>query len=139
MTQDHLEWCLQQSIPLQEAVLDYPGLVHSQTPKGPLWQVIRSYKWHVVPWLSSRPVVGRTVYTDAGVASRKAVCVWYENKSWEKYIILEETGDSLQTLALSAVVWACQCWMHEPINLVSGSLYVVNVVKWIDDGLDTAH
>lgn len=84
-------------------------------------------------------MVGRTVYTDTGVASRKAVCVWYENGSSEKYIILEETGNSLQTLALSAVVWACQCWMHEPINLVSGSLYVVNVVKWIDDGLDTAH
>uniref|UniRef100_A0A8B9VCJ6 RNA-directed DNA polymerase n=1 Tax=Anas zonorhyncha TaxID=75864 RepID=A0A8B9VCJ6_9AVES len=133
-TQDHLEWCLQQSMPLQEAVLDYMGLVHSQTPKGPLWHDIRSYKWQVAPRLLSRPVVGRTVYTDAG-GSRKAVRVWYKNENWEKYIILGETGDSLQTLALSAVVWTCQCWMHKQINIVSGSLYFVNVVKWIEDAL----
>lgn len=135
ITQDHLEWCLQQSTPLQEAVLGFPGLVHSRAPKGPLWQVIRSYKWRTVPQLSPRPVVGRTVYTDAGAVSKRAVCVWYESGTWENHLITGSTGDTLQTLELSAVVWACQRWMREPINIVSDSLYVVNVVNRIEDAL----
>ncbi|OXB52925.1 hypothetical protein ASZ78_004112 [Callipepla squamata] len=65
---------------------------------------------------------------------RQATCAWYEQGTWERHMIQGEPGDSLQTLELATVVWAFQCWMSEPLNAVSDSLYV-NVVSWIEDAL----
>ncbi|KFV66922.1 hypothetical protein N307_12362, partial [Dryobates pubescens] len=40
---------------------------------------------------------------------------------------------SLQTLELFAVVWTLSHWLHEPVNIITDSLYVAGVANRIED------
>ncbi|NXS81679.1 POK19 protein, partial [Erpornis zantholeuca] len=93
------------------------------------------HRWLERPLCSLKPVDGRTVFTDAGRKTKKAVCVWQQQEKWLQHVIKGEAGDSLQTLELKAVCWALQEWNKEPLNVVSDSLYVVGVVQRIEDAL----
>ncbi|NWZ37613.1 POK6 protein, partial [Brachypodius atriceps] len=93
------------------------------------------YQWLERPLCSPTPAEGRTVFTDAGRKTQKAVCIWQQEGEWLQHLIKSEPGDSLQTLELRAVCWAFQTWDREPLNVVSDSLYVVRVVRRIEDAL----
>ncbi|NXX09789.1 POK19 protein, partial [Larus smithsonianus] len=93
------------------------------------------HRWLEKPLCSLKPVKGRTVFTDAGRKTKKAACVWQQQGEWLQHVIKGETGDTLQTLELKAVCWALQTWNKEPLNVVSDSLYVVGVVRRIEDAL----
>lgn len=80
-------------------------------------------------------VEGRTVFTDAGRKTKRAVCVWQQHEAWQQHNIQGEMGDSLQTLELKVVCWALQNWSKESLTIVSDSLYVVGVVQRIEDAL----
>ncbi|NWZ73963.1 PO113 protein, partial [Acrocephalus arundinaceus] len=95
----------------------------------------QSHQWLERPLCSSKPVDGRTVFTDASRKTKKAVCVWQQQGEWKQHIIKNEPGVSLQTLELRAVCWAFQTWDKEPLNVVSDSLYVVGIVQKIEDAL----
>ena len=72
-----LEWWLRHALPIQEALLGYGGRIHSQQPKGKLWQVLKRNQWLEKPRVQEKPLAeGVTVYTDAGRRLRKAVCAW---------------------------------------------------------------
>lgn len=132
----HLEWWLRNDIAIQEALLGYSGRVHSQQPQGKLWQVLKRNQWIEKPKVRGDPLSdGITVYTDAGRRLRRAACVWQEKGQWCQHIINGDTQDSLQTLELTAVVWALNNWLNVPLNVVTDSLYVAGVVPRLEDAL----
>ncbi|KAF1522069.1 Endogenous retrovirus group K member 11 Pol protein, partial [Eudyptula albosignata] len=131
-----LEWWMRNSLPIQEALLGFEGVVHSQQPQGKLWQIIRRNQWLEKPKVVDRPIPGGiTVYTDAGKRSKRAVCVWPEAGQWHKQFLSGQEGDTLQTLELTAVVWALEHWLNLPLNVVTDSLYVAGLVPRIQDAL----
>ncbi|NXE97919.1 PO113 protein, partial [Menura novaehollandiae] len=132
---EDLEWQLRHSLPLQEAPLDFGGVVHNQQPKGKVWQVLKGQQWIEKPWASTTPVEGRTIFTDAGRKSCTAACVWKENDKWKTHLIKGDQKDSLQTLELAAICWAFQQCAKEPLNVVTDSLYAAGVAQRIEDAL----
>ncbi|KAF1658624.1 Endogenous retrovirus group K member 18 Pol protein, partial [Aptenodytes patagonicus] len=131
-----LEWWMRNSLAIQEALLGYAGIVHSQQPQGKLWQLIKQNQWLEKPKVIEGPIPGGiTAYTDAGKRSKRAVCVWYEADKWHRQSLIGQEGDTLQTLELTAVIWALEHWLNFPLNVVSDSLYVVGLVPRIQDAL----
>ncbi|KAF1550455.1 hypothetical protein FQV19_0014762, partial [Eudyptula minor] len=131
-----LEWWMRNSLAIQEALLGFEGVVHSQQPQGKLWQIIRRNRWLEKPEVVDRPIPeGTTVYTDAGKRSKQAVCVWPEAGQWHKQLLPGQEGDTLQTLELTAVIWALEHWLNLPLNVVTDSLYVAGLVPRIQDAL----
>ena len=131
-----LEWWLQNATPIQEALCNYGGKVHSQQPKGKLWQVLRRNQWIERTKVHKDPLAdGLTVYTDAGKRTRRAACVWQEKGQWNKHLIEGQAQDSLQTLELTAVVWALNNWLDYSLNVVTDSLYVAGIVLRLEDSL----
>ncbi|KAF1656928.1 Endogenous retrovirus group K member 11 Pol protein, partial [Aptenodytes patagonicus] len=131
-----LEWWMRNSLAIQEALLGYEGIVHSQQPQGRLWQLIKRNQWLEKPKVIEGPIPGGiTVYTDAGKRSKRAVCVWYEADKWHHQSLVGQEGDTLQTLELTAVIWALEHWLNFPLNVVSDSLYVVGLAPRIQDTL----
>ena len=61
------------------------------------------------------------------------VATWCEDQQWQHTLLQAQPGDSLQTLELSAVVWAFFNWPLQPLNVVSDSLYVVGLVERVED------
>ncbi|NWH67961.1 PO113 protein, partial [Geococcyx californianus] len=93
-------------------------------------------QWLERPKVQSEPLAeGTTVYTDAGKRLRRAACVWQERGQWCQHIIEGQPRDSLQTLELTAVVWALNNWLNTPLNVVTDSLYVAGVVPRLEDAL----
>ncbi|NXP56885.1 PO113 protein, partial [Heliornis fulica] len=91
------------------------------------------WDWIIKPLRSERPLAkARTVFTDAGKKSRKAVAVWKEGQQWMQHLVEAEPDDSLQTLELVAVVWALSTFEDE-VNVVTDSLYVAGVAQRIED------
>ncbi|RMB94082.1 hypothetical protein DUI87_29441 [Hirundo rustica rustica] len=68
---EDLTWHLRHACPLQEALLEYSGVVHSEQLKGSLWQIIKRNQWIEQLKSVQQPVKGRTVCTDAGKTSDK--------------------------------------------------------------------
>ncbi|KAF1484364.1 Endogenous retrovirus group K member 11 Pol protein, partial [Pygoscelis antarcticus] len=131
-----LEWWMCNSLAIQEVLLGYEGVVHPQQPQGKLWQLIKRNQWLEKPKVVGRPIPGGiTVYTDAGKRSKRAVCVWYEAGKWHRQFQVGQEGDTLQTLELTAVIWALEHWLNFPLNVVSDSLYVVGLIPRIQDAL----
>ncbi|XP_017588586.1 PREDICTED: uncharacterized protein LOC108446459 [Corvus brachyrhynchos] len=128
-----LEWMLRHADALQEDLLGFTSVVHNKHPQGRLAQLLGSYEWLDCPLNVEWPVLGRTVFTDAGRKMRWAACAWKENDRWKTHIIAGEPADSLQTLKLRTMIWALQQWSKELVNVVSDSLYVVGVAQWIHD------
>ncbi|NXT39529.1 PO113 protein, partial [Pelecanoides urinatrix] len=131
-----LEWWMRNSLPIQEALLGFDGVVHSRQPQGKLWQIIKRNQWLEKPKVVDKPIPeGITVYTDAGKRSKQAVCVWLEEGQWHKQPLTGQEGDTLQTLELTAVIWALEHWLDLPLNMVTDSLYVAGLVPRIQDAL----
>ncbi|KAK1191494.1 POK18 protein, partial [Pygoscelis papua] len=131
-----LEWWMRNSLAIQEALLGYEGVVHSQQPQGKLWQLIKRNQWLEKPKVVGRPIPGGiTVYTDARKRSKRAVCVWYEAGKWHRQFLVGQEGDTLQTLELTAVIWVLEHWLNFPLNVVSDSFYVVGLIPRIQDAL----
>jgi len=127
---------LRHALPIQEALLGYGGRIHSQPPKGKLWQVLKRNQWPENPRVQEKPLAeGVTIYADAGKRLRKAVCAWQEGGQWCHHMIQGQDGDSLQTLELTAVFWVLTNWLNEPLNVVTISLYVTGVVPRVADAL----
>lgn len=91
-----LEWWLRNASPIQEALLGYSGKVHSQQPKGKLWQILKCNQWLEKTNVLKEPLAeGITVYTDAGKRLCRAAYVWQEKGRWCQHILQGQTHDSL--------------------------------------------
>ncbi|NXW11899.1 POK11 protein, partial [Fregetta grallaria] len=132
---EDLDWMLQNSTPLQLALLDFSGNIRNYLPHDPRLQVIARQNWMTRPKVVSHPVKGVTAFTDAGKRSRTAACVWQSDGQWQKHLIHGEARDSLQTLELAAVAWALVTWKDHLLNVVSDSQYAVGVVQRIEEAL----
>ncbi|NXT86225.1 PO113 protein, partial [Zapornia atra] len=89
--------------------------------------------WILRPLRQDQPIFDAiTVYTDAGRKSRRAVATWKDQHRWNHHLLEAEPRDSLQTLELLAVVWACTTFKR-PLNVVTDSLYVAGVTQRIED------
>ncbi|NXW86295.1 POK25 protein, partial [Alopecoenas beccarii] len=130
-----LEWWVRHSSPIQEALLGFTGKVHSQQPKNKVWNFLRNNAWLECSKVQKQPLQGLTVYTDAGKREHRAVCVWQEKNQWKHHLIQGTKEDSLQTLELTAVIWALTNWMSFALNVVTDSLYVAGVAPRIENAL----
>ncbi|XP_072715643.1 KRAB-A domain-containing protein 2 [Ciconia boyciana] len=131
-----VDWWLRNDEAIQNAFLGYGGKIHSQQPQGKLWQLLRRNQWIQRYKVSKNPLPGGvTVYTDAGKRLRRAACVWKEGDNWKRHIMEGQLQDSLQTLELTAVVWALTNWINIPLNVVTDSMYVAGVVPRLEDAL----
>ncbi|NWS66194.1 PO113 protein, partial [Crotophaga sulcirostris] len=130
-----LEWMMQNSEPLQLALLGFAGTICNMVPPDKRVQFIMKQQWIQRSKVVSRPISGQTVFTDAGERTRRAACVWKKEDEWHKYIIEGGSQDSLQTLELAAIAWALMTWKDVPINIMSDSQYAVGVVQRIEDAL----
>ncbi|NXI20702.1 PO113 protein, partial [Irena cyanogastra] len=92
------------------------------------------HSWVPIPKVARGPLPDAlTIYTNAGRKSRRAAATWQEKGQWCHQILDAVPEDSLQTLELLAVVWALPKWIHQPINIVTDSLYVAGVAVRIED------
>ncbi|KAK4806939.1 LOW QUALITY PROTEIN: hypothetical protein QYF61_027306 [Mycteria americana] len=131
-----VEWWLRNAEAIQNALLGYGGKIHSQQPQGKLWQMLRQNQWIQRSKVSNNPLPdGVTVYTDAGKRLRRAACVWKEGNNWKQYVMEGQPQDSLQTLELTAVIWALTNWINIPLNVVTDSMYVAGIVPRLEDAL----
>ncbi|NWR31335.1 PO113 protein, partial [Tachuris rubrigastra] len=95
----------------------------------------QTLQWVEEPKLSKIPLPqGLTVYTDAGRKSKTAAITWQEYSQWSHKIIQGLPEDSLQTLELTAVIWALNEFQR-PVNVITDSLYVVGIVQRIEESL----
>ncbi|NXI07374.1 POK19 protein, partial [Irena cyanogastra] len=95
-----------------------------------------SHSWIPLPKRSKAPLPNAvTVFTDAGRKSRRAAMTWQEQGQWHHVLIEAQEKDSLQTLELTAIVHAFSKWIHEPLNVLSDSLYAVGIAQRIEDAL----
>ncbi|XP_031984228.1 EMI domain-containing protein 1-like [Corvus moneduloides] len=118
---------------LQDALLGFTGVAHNKCPQGRLAQLLGRYEWLDRLLNVDQPVLGLTMFTDAGRKMKRAACAWKENDHWKTHTIVGELADSLQTFELGSMIWALQQWSKEPMNVVSDSLYVIGEAQWIHD------
>ncbi|NXE44083.1 PO113 protein, partial [Ptilorrhoa leucosticta] len=88
----------------------------------------------LIPKISQTPLPNAvTVFTDAGKESRTAVATWRDKQNqWSNLLMQASPSASLYTLELVAVLWTMASF-HEPLNIVSDSLYVVGLCERIAD------
>lgn len=132
LKEDKLDWYLEHSWEMQEAVLTADSRLVLKTLPLPTERWMGTQEWIEKPWYSKTPLENAiTVFTDAGRKSMKAVATWQEKGEWRHYLMEAVEGDSLQTLELRAVVWTLG-EIQERVNIVSDSLYAVGVVQRIE-------
>lgn len=133
MKKDTLQWYLNNSAELQEALLGASCIIETGKLNPAPLQWLGKWQWMTRPKRENTPIAGAlTVYTDAGKRSRTAAVTWQEKDSWKHKILSADERDTLQTLELLAVVWT-MINFKEPLNIVTDSLYVAGVVQRIED------
>lgn len=129
LTQDYLHWCLAQSPSLQVALEGYTGQLSVHFPSHKLFTFYSEISLISRPRLSDVPVTGKTFFTDGLGRTGKAVIVWYANNQWNHQI--HKTVGSPEIVELYAVIQVFQQW-SEPLNLITDSQYVANVVSRLE-------
>ncbi|NWH67954.1 POK6 protein, partial [Geococcyx californianus] len=93
----------------------------------------KDWTWVQKPLRSDRPIRNAlTVFTDAGRKSGRAAATWKKGAQWQSHVMKASPEDSLQTLELTAVVWAISNFT-QPVNVITDSLYVAGVAQRIED------
>ncbi|KAF4792047.1 hypothetical protein TURU_124700 [Turdus rufiventris] len=120
------EHLLQSNAGLQLSLDSYRGQISVYAPSHKLF----NEEFHLIPRekRSRRPLKALTVFTDASGASHKSVMTWRNphTQHWEADV--EFVEGSPQVAELAAVVRAFEKF-SEPINLVTDSAYVAEVVS----------
>ncbi|NXB13579.1 POK19 protein, partial [Rhagologus leucostigma] len=131
--QEHFEWSLANSAPLQSALQNFSGQIAYHLPSHKLLQLAKSTSLTLRPKNSRVPVQGPTVFTDGSGKTGKAIVTWKEESEWQ---VLEghESG-SAQLVELRAVAMAFQRFSQVPLNLVTDSAYVADITQRLDCSL----
>lgn len=128
LTHDCLAWCQansSNSLTLQIALENFTGQISIHFPSHKLLSFCTEIELVCQPMCPHVPVDGKTFFTDGSGRTGKAVIVCYDNDSWQCQVY--ETTGSPQILELYAVLQVFRQW-QEPLNLVTDSQYVANVV-----------
>lgn len=129
VVQEYLEWMIHVSQEVQIAIAGFYGSITNKYPSHKMITIWQDQKFEEISSNSETPVEGITIFTDEGKRSKQAAVMWQESGVWTDHVLQGENNDSLQTLELSAVIWAFQNWPSVSINIVSDSLYAVGIVK----------
>ncbi|NXB24724.1 POK19 protein, partial [Rhagologus leucostigma] len=131
--QEHFEWSLTNSAPLQSALQNFSGQIAYHLPSHKLLQLAKSTSLTLRPKNSQVPVQGPTVFTNGSGKTGKAIVTWKEESEWQ---VLEghELG-SAQLVELRAVAMAFQQFSQVPLNLVTDSAYVADITQRFDCSL----
>ncbi|NWW24062.1 POK19 protein, partial [Falcunculus frontatus] len=133
LQQEHFEWSLTNSAPLQSALRNFLGQIAYHLPSYKLLQLAKSTSFTLQPKNSQVPVQGPTVFTDGSGKTGKAIVTRKEESEWQ---VLEghESG-SAQLVELKAVAMAFQKFPQVPLNLVTDYAYVADTTQRLDCSL----
>ncbi|KAJ7428531.1 endogenous retrovirus group K member 11 Pol protein-like protein [Pitangus sulphuratus] len=124
LTQEQIQVALEESYELAITALANNIQLKSTYPPHPL------FKTHVAmepqTCQSDIPLQAATVFSDTSSKTGKTGFVWQENGQWQSETVY--ASGSVQVMELAAVVRIFEKWLHEPINVVSDSQYVVGLV-----------
>ncbi|XP_014116443.1 PREDICTED: endogenous retrovirus group K member 18 Pol protein-like [Pseudopodoces humilis] len=124
---DNLDWALQNSDDLQNALLNFSGVCSIHYPAHKLLQIKLSFREK--PMLSEEPLSAVILFTDGSGKTHKSVTVWLNQttKTWESDI--QTVRGFPQITELAAVGRAFQLF---PFNFITDSAYIANVVKIVE-------
>lgn len=132
LKKEYFDWAFQKSEELQIALLNYSGVCSIHYASHKLLQAKLSFREK--PMLSEVPLDAITLFTDGSGKTHRSVITWQNptTKTWESDI--QTVEGSPQIVELAAVVRVFQLF-HEPLNLITDSAYVANIVKRIEGSL----
>lgn len=132
ITAADLENLFRDSLPFQIALADYNGQFVHTMPRHALLQSFKELPFQPRRLQSKTPIPdAKTVFTDGSGKTHKAVTLWKNDTGQWEHSITFQPG-STQPVKLAAVVEAFCLFSQEPINIVSDSLYVTEIVERIE-------
>ncbi|NXK43690.1 POK11 protein, partial [Piprites chloris] len=126
----YFEWCLANKYQLQAAFAGFNGQVSYHFPSHPLLKFFREVPVGQKLLRSPVPLDGLTVFTDGSGKTGKAAVVWRSSCGWQQQVA-SQTG-SPQVVELRAVTLAFQMFHDQPLNVVTDSAYVANLLQQLD-------
>ncbi|XP_074710544.1 uncharacterized protein LOC141937033 [Strix uralensis] len=118
---------------LQMSLLDFSGKMLFHLPSHKLLQMHLELQIVQRPLVSPVPLSSLTAFTDMSGKTGQAVVTWKQDGEWQDLIGREE--GSPQLVELQAVAMAFQRFPHVPLNIVTDSACVADVVKRLDRSL----
>lgn len=129
IVKEYLDWCLQNRLEMQLALMGFTGWVDIHLPSHKLIIFYNNIRIEPKPLYQWQPVQGQTVFTDGSGKTGKAVVTWEKNGQWQHMI--DVVQGSPQIVELHAIIMAFKNWSNEPLNIVVDWQYAVGVVQWI--------
>jgi len=102
MTEQYLQWCLQNSQLLQIALAAFSGQVKVQHPSHRPITFTEQQCLEQKSKCSATPVNGPTVFTDGSGKTVKAALTWLENGQWKSHVVILQA--SPQIVGLRAII-----------------------------------
>ncbi|KAF1594036.1 Endogenous retrovirus group K member 19 Pol protein, partial [Eudyptes moseleyi] len=129
LTKDHFNWCEANSLELQIALENFRGQILVHYPSHKLFSF--NEEINIIPESLSRevPVEGPTLFTGESGRTGKAVIVWCDREEWKHQV--HHVVGSPQLVEIYAVIQVFHQW-EMPLNLVTDSQYVANVVRRLE-------
>lgn len=127
-SRDLWEAALATSDALQLSLNQFFGAIEYHLPKDPRIQLFSHVPACIQPLLSPVPVRGLTLFTDGGPS--RGVVTWKVHSQWES----RYTGPQIspQRSELAAAVVAASLFPHQPVNIITDSLYVAGVLRHME-------
>lgn len=132
LKKQYFDWAMQKSKNLLIALLGYPGVCTIHFPSHRLLKAKISFREK--PKISEEPLNGMTVFTDGSGKTHKSVITWQNSVTGEWDSDIKILQGSPQLVELAAVVRVFKLF-QQPLNLITDSAYIGNVVKRLEGSL----
>uniref|UniRef100_A0A8C3UJL4 Uncharacterized protein n=1 Tax=Catharus ustulatus TaxID=91951 RepID=A0A8C3UJL4_CATUS len=132
LKKQYFDWANQKSQDLAIALLDYTGICTIHYPSHRMLKAKVSFREK--PKISEEPLEGITVFTDGSGKTHKSVITWQNSATGEWESDVKIVQGSPQIVELAAVVRVFELF-QQPLNLITDSAYVANVVKRLEGSL----
>lgn len=115
---------------LQIALENWNGKLSCHLPTDPRLQLIKTIPTTIFNPIAKQPIPqALTVFTDGSKAI--GACVWQLESTWHKRLTTGQS--SAQQAELAAFNLALSIFQNQPLNIITDSLYVANIVFSIFD------
>ncbi|KAL2300454.1 hypothetical protein Nmel_012432, partial [Mimus melanotis] len=122
----YFEWGFQNHHELQSALSYFTGQITYHLPSHPIFTLTRDIHFQRKQICSPVPVEGMTVFTDGSGKTGKDPVAWKRDDHWEYEVVIQQWCPQL--VELWAVFLAFTLFPN-PVNIVTHSVYVANLVK----------
>ncbi|NWV34868.1 POK18 protein, partial [Grantiella picta] len=133
VTQDNFKWSLANNAPLQNVLQNFSGQIAYHLPSHKLLQLANLTSFTLQPKTSQVSVHRPTVFTDGSGKTGNTIVTWKEGSEWQ--VLKGHKSGSAQQAELKAVAMAFQRFSQVPLNLVTDSAFVVDIIKCLDCSL----